>query len=135
MHNLCTYDTAPAKIREYAPHDEELHRIADELCLLARIYYPAYAWVETSGRYSHSGTMRIVHYEPMDESTDEDFADEVHTHVEETLTQLFRDLADWLYAQLEREYEHLTSDEVVWDTIQANELDEIDEIDEEEDAA
>jgi hypothetical protein len=128
MHNLYTYDTAPARIREYAPKDEELHRIADELCFLARIYYPAYARVTRLGYYCHSGTMHLAHYRPMDESTDEgDFADEVHRHVEDTLTDLFRDLADWLYARLEQEYNYLTSDEAVWDTIEANELDEEEE--------
>jgi hypothetical protein len=132
LHRVHTYDIAPAKIREHAPNDEELHRIADELCLLARIYYPAYGVVERAGRYSHSGTMRLAYCEPVEEDEDA-YAEEVHTHVEETLTQLFRDLADWLYAQLEREYEHLTSDESVWDTIQANELDEDEE--EDEDAA
>ena len=131
MNRINTYDTAPAKIREHAPHDEELHRIADELCLLARIYYPAYARVERAGRYSHSGTMRLARCEPRDGPGEDDYAEEVHSHVEETLTDLFRDLADWLYRQLEREYEYQTSDEAVWDTIQPNELDE----EEDEDAA
>jgi len=127
LHRVHTYDIAPAKIREHAPNDEELHRIADELCLLARIYYPAYASVERAGR----NIQRLACCEPVEED-DDDYAEEVHSHVEETLEQLFRDLADWLYVQLEKEYEHLTSDEVVWDTIQANELDEEEE---DEDAA
>lgn len=124
-HKVSTYDLAPAGIREYC-NDEELHRIADELCMLARLYYPAFARIATSGQHCHSGTMNLSVFEPMDGDPD-DWAQEVHTHVEETLTQLFRDLADWLYVQLEKEYDYQTSDEAVWDTIQANELDEPDE--------
>jgi len=124
--NVYTYDIAPAKIREYCS-DEELHRIADELCLLARIYYPTYARVTKSGRYSHSNTMTIDHYEDMNDLDPDTVASEVHSHVEETLLQLFRDLADWLYDTLEKEYDYQTSDEAVWDAIEANELDEIEE--------
>ena len=39
----------------------------------------------------------------------------------EIVTEALRDLADWLYRQLEREYEYLTSDESVEETIIANE--------------
>lgn len=125
-HRVNTYDEAPAKIREYAPKNEELHRIADELCFLARIYYPAYARVTRSCHYCHAYTMSLSVYEPL-VCYEEDYADEVHRHVEDTLTDLFRDLADWLYARLEQEYNYLTSDEAVWDTIEANELDEEEE--------
>lgn len=40
---------------------------------------------------------------------------------EETIIEALRDLARWLYHQLEHEYEHLSSDEVVDETIAANE--------------
>ncbi len=40
---------------------------------------------------------------------------------EESVAEALRDLARWLYRQLEREYEYLSSDEVVDDTIVANE--------------
>jgi hypothetical protein len=43
--------------------------------------------------------------------------------VEQWLTEYFRDLMHDLYRRLEKEYDHLTSDEVVWESIQANELD------------
>ncbi len=42
-------------------------------------------------------------------------------HAGEIVTEALRDLADWLYRQLEREYEYLTSDESVEETIIANE--------------
>jgi hypothetical protein len=40
---------------------------------------------------------------------------------EEAVTEALRDLARWLYRQLEREYEYLTSDAVVDEAILANE--------------
>ena len=40
---------------------------------------------------------------------------------EETVTEALRDLARWLYRQLEREYDYLTSDEAVDEAIVANE--------------
>ena len=39
---------------------------------------------------------------------------------EEVVTEALRDLARWLYRQLEREYDYLSSDEVVDETIAAN---------------
>lgn len=43
--------------------------------------------------------------------------------VEPVLIDLAEELCDLLYKSLHDEYEHLTSDEVVWETIVANELD------------
>ena len=127
---LYTYDQAPARMREYAPLDEELHRIADELCLLARIYGPVYARVgRSSYRYVHEMTMQIDNWEFYDEEREEDVPEESAEHIENTLLELFRDLARWLYKSLEREYDYLTSDEVVIETLEANEIEE-----EEEDA-
>ncbi len=40
---------------------------------------------------------------------------------EDIVTEALRDLARWLYRQLEREYEYLTSDEAVDEAIAANE--------------
>ncbi|RQP07155.1 MAG: antitoxin of toxin-antitoxin stability system, partial [Paracoccus sp. BP8] len=40
---------------------------------------------------------------------------------EETVIEALRDLARWLYRQLEREYDYLTSDEAVDEAIVANE--------------
>jgi hypothetical protein len=121
-----TYDLAPAKIREYAPQDEELHRIADELCMLTRIYYPTHALVRRhDSRYSHEMTMCVSEIEPCDD--DADFAEEVTDALEEALLEQFRDLARWLYKTLEREYDYLTSDEAVVETLEANEIEEEEE--------
>lgn len=39
---------------------------------------------------------------------------------EDTMIEALRDLARWLYRQLEREYDYLSSDDVVDETIIAN---------------
>ena len=123
-----TYDLAPAAIREHC-NDEELHRIADELCLLARIYGPVYAKVSrSSSRYCHSITMQIDEWEYYDEENQPDpVPDEIVDLIETTLLQLFRDLADWLYKTLENEYDYLTSDEAVIESLEANEIEEDEE--------
>lgn len=127
---LPTYDLAPVKIREYAPEDEELHRIADELCLLARIYHPVYAKIERpyGSRYVHAHTMYVTEWEYYDEELGEEDVDtEIAHHIEETLIALFRDLAGWLYKRLEDEHDYLTSDEAVIETLEANEIEEDEE--------
>ena len=120
QHNF--YELAPAEIRAHAPEDEELHRIADELCMLSRVYFPLHINIARFGRSGcvHEQTMDC-HVEPMDGDPD-DWAEEVHAHAQEQGTLLMRDLARWLYRTLEDEYDYLTSDEAVWAAILDNEL-------------
>ena len=119
-----TYDLAPAKIREYCG-DEEIHRIADELCLLCRIYGPVYAKVSRhSSHYAHSNTMQIGEWEYYDDLDMDEVDSDILDHIEQTLICLFTDLADWLYSSLEREHEYLTSDEAVIESLEANEIEE-----------
>ena len=119
-----TYDLAPAKMREHAPQDEELHRIADELCLLARIYGPVYAVVGRSGgHYVHSNMMCLDQWSYFDEDVDQDdVAEEILELIETTLKDLFVDLADWLYKSLEGEYDDLRSDDAVKESLEANDI-------------
>lgn len=121
------YDTAPDEIRNYAGDDEELYRIADELCLLARVYWPVCAKVSRSGRYSHEHTMQIADWSFWVDDDSHEMPSEILDHIETTLLELFQDLARWLYKTLEAEYDHLTSDEAVAETLEANEIEEDDE--------
>lgn len=110
------YKKGAAKaIREEAPEDKELHRIADALQAVQRWYfYKLRATMSHHGRYSHSGCM----------SVDVDYYDDRYRDIsdaEDEVTQLMRDFADWIYAQLEKEYEYQTSDEQVAESIIANE--------------
>jgi hypothetical protein len=107
---------APRLIREYAPQDKELHRIADALqAIQRRNYYQLRAEASHRGHYYHEYCMSISvtrdspTYQAMTEGA------------EEAVAEALRDLARWLYRQLEREYEYQTSDEVVDEAITANE--------------
>lgn len=123
-----TYDTAPAEIRQYAPTDDALHAIADRLCMLSRIYGPLCAVVgRSSSRYCHEFSMQIDSWEYCDDEKNEDVPEEIAEHVETELLDIFRDLARWLYATLETEYDHLTSDEAVAESLEANEIKEEDD--------
>jgi hypothetical protein len=88
-------------------------------------------------RYSHSGTMQgnvDAGCDCHDNTRDVVYAAVSNEYcairsnqigeVEAELLSFFRDKADDLYRRLEEEYEYLTSDEAVWDTIRANGLDE-----------
>ena len=92
--------------------DEELIRIAQELLLLQlgrrmKSLEPFSATISTSSsNYSHSMTMRVdVHFDDEEEVTMES--------IEDSVTQLMRDFADYIYSQLEAEHDYLTSDECI----------------------
>lgn len=117
---LGIYNFAPdacKAIREHAPQDAELHRIADELYLLQVTFkltlgtYLA-ASVRSIGNGSHSTTMAV-------EVTREDTGDEPD-EFDPRLPTLMRDFADWVYSQLEAEDEYLNSDECVDEQIHSN---------------
>ena len=105
---------------EYAPLDEELHRIADTLRDIQRIaFYNAIVSITQSGHYVHSNTMSFV-VESYDDWTfpwSYEFCDKIAEEFEEPL----RDLANWLYRALEKECDYLLSDESVDESITINE--------------
>ena len=99
------------KIKEHAPNDKVLHEIASSLQEIQKLnFYGAYARITHRGNYNHSYSMTI--------DVDRDDASVVG---EDDLVQCMRDFADWMYRQLEKEYEWLNSDEVVDESIIANE--------------
>lgn len=106
---------ATKKIREYAPQDKELHRIADELQdIQRRNFYKLCARMTHSGRYYHSGYMAVDVWH--DDDPYRDIGD-----AEDDITQLMRDFADWIFDQLKNEYKYQCSDNVVEESIIANE--------------
>jgi hypothetical protein len=100
-------------IREYAPKDETLHRIADTLAGIQRRYfYSIYAYVKHSGHHYHSGyadiDVREDYYEfvlPVDD-----------------VKQVLREFMDWIYGKLREEYDYLTSDEAVKESLGCSEI-------------
>jgi hypothetical protein len=112
-----SYKSGAAKeIRKYAPLDKELHRIADELQQTQRRnFYKLTATCTHRGRYYHSGCMSVDVEDSRDSWREFPEADA------DSITQCLRDFADWIYSQLQAEYEYQNSDEIVDDSIRANE--------------
>jgi hypothetical protein len=107
---------APAALRAHAPLDTELHAIADHLAeLQRRNFYELTASIRHHGRYSHAHSMTI------DVERDSPNGQPPTTGSADAITQALRDLAHWLYRQLQREYDYLTSNEAVDESIEANE--------------
>ncbi len=107
---------AARAIRAHAPQDTELHRIADALqAVQRRNIWQLHGTVRQRGRYCHEYTMAIE--VERDSPTWQPPTDDA----EDAVTEAMRDLARWLYRQLRAEYEHLTSDEAVDETLAANE--------------
>jgi hypothetical protein len=79
-----------------------------------RNFYQLHAGITHRDRYYHEYCMAIS------VERDSPIWQDITEDGEEVVTEAFRDLARWLYRQLEREYEHLTSDEVVDEAIAAN---------------
>ncbi|MFC0808978.1 antitoxin of toxin-antitoxin stability system [Ensifer sp. P24N7] len=103
------------RIRTHAPLDKELHRIADALQQVQRRnFYQIQAETTHRGRYHHAYSMDIS--VERDSPKYQDLSGDDEPIVVEAL----RDLAHWLYRQLEQEYEHLTSNEEVDEALLAN---------------
>ena len=107
---------AVERIRAYAPTDASLHGIVDRLrAIQRRNFYQLAAEVSHRGRYTYEYTMSVEvtrdspTWQPPTEGT------------EEIVTEALRDLARWLYRQLQAEYDHLTSNEAVEEGIVINE--------------
>ena len=104
-------------VKAYAPLDKDLHEIAQNLQDIQKQYfYCITASTSHSGHYYHSGCMQVNVY------GDDDILGYERELPEEDITNQLRYFADWIYSQLEKEYEYLTSDEVVKESLIANEV-------------
>jgi hypothetical protein len=107
---------AAKAIRAHAPEDSELHRIADALqAIQRRNFYQLRADINQRGRACHEYSMAIT------VERDSPTNPQMTAVAEDVVAELLRDLARWLYRQLEREYAFQTSDEVTDEAILANE--------------
>ena len=106
---------AMKSIRAHAPKDDELHRIADALqAVQRRNFHQLHARIRQSGRYCHEYTMAI------EVERDSPAWQPPTDDAEDAVIEAMRDLARWLYRQLRAEYEHLTSDDAIDETLAAN---------------
>jgi len=112
------YSYAPRavpRIRAHAPQDGELHGIAEALQQVQRRnFYQLRAKTSLRGHYCHARSMAI------DVTRDSTTGQEMTDDAEEVVADALRDLADWLYRQLQQEYEYLTSDAAIDEVIRAN---------------
>lgn len=101
---------AAAAIKKHAPQDAELARIARDLQNAQRpAFYTATASVKHRGHYYHSLCTSI------------ECDAEQGTLDHDALKDALRSFMDWIYRALEKEYEYLTSDAQVIESIEANE--------------
>ncbi|WP_298367212.1 antitoxin of toxin-antitoxin stability system [Azospirillum sp.] len=103
---------ARTRIKQHAPQDPELHRIADILqTIQRRNSYQLRAEARHRGHCHHEHSMAIS------VERDSPAHQDMTADAEETISNALRDLARWLYRQLEREYDYQTSDEMVDEAI------------------
>ena len=112
------YQYAPVAaraIRSYAPEDTTLHGIADDLQRVQkRNFFQLAAVIRQLGYYCHENSMTI-------EVERDSPAGQAMTHdAGDAVGEAMRNLARWLYRQLRREYDYLTSDAAVDRAIEAN---------------
>ena len=106
---------AARRVRDHAPQDTELHRIADALqAIQRRNFYQLHAEASHRGHYYHEYSMAIS------VERDSPTCQDMSADAEYAVSEVLRDLARWLYRQLEREYESQTSDEAGDESIIAN---------------
>lgn len=102
-------------LKAHAPIDAELARICKALQdAQKRVFYSANCIITSSGRYSHAYTMQFA----FDMN---DVSQAVFSDVEETISEALRDFANWIYRQLETEYDYQNADEQVDESIESNE--------------
>lgn len=104
---------AVAAITEYAPQDTVLHGIAQRLHDIQSAHpLPLSAKVEHSGHYYHAGCTAI---EIMDDGEGD------LTDVAKAVASELRAFMNWMYRQLEDQWEDINSDESVSENIRINE--------------
>ena len=107
---------AARALRAHAPKDTELHRIVDTLQhAQRRNFWQLHATFRRIGRYSHANSMEID--VERDSPTWQPIADDT----EDVVIEALRDLAHWLYRQLQDAYEAETSDNAVDEALTINE--------------
>lgn len=103
------------RIRDHAPTDDDFHAIASRLQQVQRRnFYQLQATISHRGRYCHAHSMEIS------VSRDSGTGQEISDGAEDEIADALRDLANWLYRALEREFEYQTSDDVVDEMIAVN---------------
>lgn len=106
-----------SSIRAHAPRAVELHGIARRLAeAQRRNFYQLTAAIRHTGRYCHEYSMQISVSRRSPTGQDVSLADE------EIVVEALRDLARWLYRQLEADHDYLSADAQADEAIRANDF-------------
>lgn len=98
----------PVHLSEYAPSDTELADICETLCAISIRNPEATVELTPYGHYCHEHSVRYELYDMSD--ADED-----------VFVKAARKFMRWIYARLESDYQHQTSDETIAATLTDNE--------------
>lgn len=94
-------------LKSYAPTDQELHNIAEKL---AKAPADLRIAITHSGHYYHENSMSYDYdFRDLDEETEVD---------EDAIEAAFQRFAMWIYRQLNKEYESITTDEAIDEELQ-----------------
>jgi hypothetical protein len=104
------------ELKEYAPEDKTLHGIVERLqAIQKKHFYKLSANVKHSGHYYHEMCTDISVYKDGNYM----YSDS-EQEAEEELKDILRDYMRWIYRTLEKEYDYMTSEEAIKETIIAN---------------
>lgn len=104
---------ASKKIREYAPLNTVLHDIADRLQSIQKgQFYQLMSDTKHRGHYYHENCTETSVYRNDNKDVPEE--------VEDALIDTLKDFMRWIYRSLEKEYDYLTGEEAIRETIEAN---------------
>jgi len=115
-----------AELKDYAPKEAELHRIADEFARIATEWPDARFTVQHRGHHYHEHCTSFDFAGFVREDADGSLRDltpaeeDSASSAEEDLTEAARDFMRWIYSQLQTEYEYQNADEQVDESILAN---------------
>lgn len=113
----------PNAVKEYAPQDETLHRIAAKFEEIAKSYPEASFTVRHTGHYyhKHSTSFDVSFGDDAEEKADTDSAFGLKlSDTEDALTENARAFMQWIYKQLEQANDDNNSDESIAETIRLN---------------
>lgn len=109
----------PGALKQHAPQDTELHRIAAEFERIAKEFPHSSFRVKHSGHYSHQ---YCTNFDVSITDNDDNEIDSAERDTaEKDLIEAARDFMQWIYNQLEKEHDYLNSDESVEQSVLANE--------------
>ncbi len=102
-------------VRAYAPKDERLHKIADRLQAIQKsFFYKLFADIFTRGNYTHEYAMQINADYEKDETRD-------ISEAEADILECARDLARWIYKNLDEQNDYMNENEYIDECLITNE--------------